>query len=145
MMASAGVRLERVGRPGNWRECARLAVAPDQRRFVDDNLLALAEAFVEKMEPYALYAGEEMVGLAVLDPKPPLEEGGQIALHHFMVDARFQRRGYGRAVLREVVELARERGARRVLLRATRPATRRHASTSRSGFATRARSGERSG
>lgn len=58
----------------NWREALRLSVRPEQQRFIADYApiaaIALAKAYVRPgslvWTPYAFYAGERMVGFAVL-------------------------------------------------------------------------------
>ncbi|MGH3087437.1 MAG: GNAT family N-acetyltransferase [Rubrobacteraceae bacterium] len=77
----------------------------DQGEFVDSNLYAIAEAGIEGYVPYAVYAGETMVGMVVLGEFS--EETAMV--HHVMIDSRYQGRGHGRAVMLEAIRLARER------------------------------------
>jgi diamine N-acetyltransferase len=106
---------------GNYQACIDLAVNPSQEPFVASNVQSLADAYVwrDAAEPYAVVAGDEVVGFALLyplvegEPAYPLPADGEVrglVLVRLMVDARHQGRGYGRAALEAVVELARERG-----------------------------------
>lgn len=54
--------------------------------------------------------------MAVLDWSTPDDSEGGCILHHFMLDHRFQRRGYGRAALLAAIDLARERDVQYMLL-----------------------------
>jgi diamine N-acetyltransferase len=55
----------------NYRECLALSVAPEQERFVASNRQSLADAYVwrDAAEPYAIYAGDQMVGFAMRLPR----------------------------------------------------------------------------
>ena len=85
----------------------RLALADSQKGFVAPNALSLAQALFEPMAWYrAIYAGDEPAGFVMLEdetlaPVPPAEP--EIGLWRFMVDARFQGRGIGKAALEQVV------------------------------------------
>lgn len=92
----------------------RLEVAPEQKRFVAPNAVSLAQALFAPEAWYrAIYLGEQPVGFVMLaddslrDPVPAQPEAG---VWRFMVDARFQRRGIGRAALRLVIEHVRRKG-----------------------------------
>ncbi|WP_448954683.1 GNAT family N-acetyltransferase [Labrys neptuniae] len=82
--------------------CA-LAVAPEQEDFVASNAESMEEAD-EWLEcvPLALHADGELVGFAMyaLDP-----DDGNYWIYRLMIDARYQRRGLGRAALAALVKL----------------------------------------
>src|SRR4051812_999863 len=90
-----------------------LQVAPEQYRFVGSVAAALdhAEEYPEAKAWYrAIYAGEEPVGFVMLswDVTPvPGKIIGPWFLWKLLIDERHQRRGYGRAALGQVVEIAR--------------------------------------
>ena len=85
----------------------RLAVADSQKGFVASNAVSLAQALFEPMAWYrAIYAGDEPAGFVMLydeslAPVPPAEPS--IGVWRFMVDARFQGRGIGKAALQQVI------------------------------------------
>ncbi len=93
----------------------RLAVTEYQNRFVAPNAVSLAEALFAPDAWYrAIYLGEELVGFVMLSDESllqPLPKAPKIAVWRFMVDARFQRKGIGRAAMLLVIEHARNRGA----------------------------------
>jgi len=97
----------------------RLAVHPDQRGFVATNAESLAQALFSDEAWYrAIHAGDELVGFVMLSDetlkaRPPAEP--RVALWRLMIDARHQRRGIGREVIRLVAGYARGRpGIRRL-------------------------------
>ncbi len=94
---------------GNFIECIKLCVGEAQKRFVASNTFSLAEAKADKVSnPFAIYAGDEMVGFVMYDVNRE-EKRGYIS--RLMVDARFQGKGHGRAAMSEVVDrLKREPG-----------------------------------
>jgi len=97
----------------NWREALRLSVRPEQQRFIADYApiaaIALAKAYVRPgslvWTPYAFYAGEWMVGFAVLAYEPGSADNYWLC--HFFIDQGHQGRGYGKEALRLLVELVR--------------------------------------
>ena len=97
----------------NFRECIRLSVAESQKGFVASNMYSLAEAKADGVSnPFAIYADEEMVGFVMFDFAPK-ESRGYIS--RLMVDARFQRKGYGHAAMTEAIDrLKREPGIREI-------------------------------
>lgn len=101
------------------RAVVRLAVAEDQTRFVASNAVSLAQALFAPEAWYrAIYLDDEPVGFvmlsddSLLDPRP---ENPEIGVWRFMVDAKHQRRGVGRAALLQVIEHVRRKGRFRKL------------------------------
>lgn len=105
----------------NRDEVLALRVAPEQSHFVGSVAAALedAEEYPEANAWYrAIYAGEEPVGFVMLswDVTPvPGEIIGPWFLWKLLIDERHQRHGYGRAALRQVVEIVRNAGATELL------------------------------
>ena len=98
----------------NWRDCIRLQVAADQRDFVASNLYSLAESkFEPACVPLAIYHHETMVGFTMIGRK-----GEDVCwIMRLMVDARYQRRGYARAAMEEVIQRLRgDPGCREILI-----------------------------
>src|SRR5918999_3264218 len=98
-----------------------LSVAPEQRRFVGTVADALRDAaeIPEGMPWYrAIYADDEPVGFVMLSwnvtPDPPRIIGPWF-LWKLLIDARHQRRGYGRAAVRLVADIVRSEGATELL------------------------------
>ena len=90
------------------RAVTRLAVAPNQAGFVAPNAVSLAQALFAPEAWYrAVCCGIEAVGFVMLYDEslrspPPAEPS--VGVWRFMIDARHQGRGIGRAALRQVIE-----------------------------------------
>jgi len=90
----------------NWHECIRLQVTDEQKSYVAPNLYSIAEAHFEPT--YVLLAiytddvagdvtGDVMVGFIMYD-------AGDYHIVRFMIDTRFQAKGYGRAAMQLLLE-----------------------------------------
>lgn len=89
----------------NIRPVLRLEVAPDQKAFVASNMVTMAFAYVDSYVPYAICAGEQVVGLVAIEyvPSNPIEDRHWIC--RFMIGEAFQGKGYGSAGMRKAMEL----------------------------------------
>ncbi|MBC7291320.1 MAG: GNAT family N-acetyltransferase [Actinotalea sp.] len=94
---------------------------PEQERFVSTVAYSLAEAEAHpEGNPWfrAVYADDEPVGFVMLSwevvPQPP-DINGPWFLWKLIIDQRHQGRGYGREVVRQVVELVRANGGTELL------------------------------
>ncbi len=85
------------------RSITRLAVAPEQEQFVASNAVSIAQAYFDREIAWfrAVYADETPVGFVMVEVQPEL---GEYFLWRFMIDQRYQGRGYGRRALERVVE-----------------------------------------
>lgn len=111
----SAVTLQPVTRD-NWQGCAALQVSAEQRRLFPFSVLEwIAESrFEPSFELWAIEVDAIPVGFAVLGEDEATAEHWVIAL---MIDARFQRLGYGRAAMQLLIaKLAARPGCRRVLL-----------------------------
>jgi diamine N-acetyltransferase len=96
------------------RAVIKLTVAESQKGFVAPNAVSLAQALFSPEAWYrAIYCAEELVGFVMLEdeslgPTPTAKPG--IGVWRFMIDAKFQRQGIGRAALLLVMEHARSKG-----------------------------------
>ena len=91
----------------NYNECLALQVRDDQKKFVAPNVKSLAEAWVFRAvaRPFAIYNDETMVGFLMVDIDPNLEGSNDLCfLWRFMIDAKYQGRGYGKAAMQEVID-----------------------------------------
>lgn len=78
----------------NYEECLNLRTTDTSVEFVDSVEFSLAEAWVfyEESRPFAIYEDNVMVGFVSMfigDNNPQII--------NFMIDSRFQKRGYGTA------------------------------------------------
>lgn len=89
----------------NYEGIIRLNVSEDQKTFVAPNVNSIAESKVyPELIPMAIYAGETLVGFLMYRQRLETEP---YYLMRFMIDARYQGKGYGRAALAKIVELMR--------------------------------------
>ena len=96
------------------RAVTKLAVAETQTGFVAPNAVSLAQALFAPEAWYrAIYFGEELAGFVMLEdesllsPPPPQPKVG---VWRFMIDAKLQGCGIGRAALLQVIEHVRSKG-----------------------------------
>jgi len=90
------IRLEDVG-PGNWRH--PLEVAEEQKRWVANSALLLARAYAyRKLNSRAFYImdGDVPVGMGLYYDCPELQS---YILSQLFIDARYQRKGFGKAAV----------------------------------------------
>ena len=80
----------------NFRECVHLKVRDDQP-FVASNVYSIAQSKVEpEFIPMAIYADDRMVGFMMY---ACFYEQKKLYLCRFMIDQQYQHRGYGKAAL----------------------------------------------
>jgi len=97
------------------RPILQLRVAPEQRHFVADNAVSIAQAHFSPIAWFrAIYAGETPVGFLMLADEP---EKPCYYLWRLMIGAEQQGKGYGRqAVLRLIDHVRTRPGATELLL-----------------------------
>lgn len=91
-----------------WHQCIDLQVREDQQDFVASNLYSIAEAqFYPGMVYRAIYADDTMIGFLMYGPDAEYtsypERDGAYAIVRLMIDQAHQGKGYGRAVIEEVI------------------------------------------
>jgi diamine N-acetyltransferase len=97
----ADVSLREVTGDTVWVVC-NLRVSKEQEQFVAPNAFSIAQAhFSPEAWFRAIYADEVPVGFVMLKQVP---EKGSYYLWRFMVDERYQKKGYGRRALQLVIE-----------------------------------------
>lgn len=109
------VELRKVDAKNIWKICA-LEVAEDQRGFVATNTQSILEAYCAISSggvamPYGIYDGETPVGFVMLGfGCEDWEDAPEIAkdtynIWRFMIDRRYQRKGYGKQAMEAVLRL----------------------------------------
>ncbi len=85
-----------------------LDVAPHQRNWVDSNEVSLRQAEKNtegRPENYAVYADEQPVGFLMIGCSPINKgERPDWFVSRLMIDVMHQRRGYGRAAMRQIID-----------------------------------------
>jgi diamine N-acetyltransferase len=96
------------------RDILNLKVAKHQEQFVASNAVSIAQAHFEPEAAWfrAIYANEIPVGFLMLDDDPANEE---YFLWRFMIDARFQGRGFGKRALELLIEHVKTRPGAKAL------------------------------
>ena len=102
MLSNAVVTLREITQE-NLYEILELQVTKNQENFVASNAVSLAEAhFYPEIAWFrAIYADETPVGFIMLEDDPA---NSLYHLWRFMIDARFQKCGYGRSALELAIE-----------------------------------------
>lgn len=86
----------------NWHACINLRPADCQSDLVASNLYSLAQSAVEPAcVPLAIQHGDTVIGFLMYEPDP---DTGGWWLSRFMIDHRYQGRGYGRDALATLVD-----------------------------------------
>ena len=97
----------RVVDDDNVKAIIDLSVSEDQTEFVAPNVVSLAQAFATtKVWVRAVYLDDEPVGFVMLSDD---DEKPRYYLWRFMIDARYQRKGIGRAAMGLVHDYVRTR------------------------------------
>ena len=100
----------------NWRECARMRVAPTQVHFVASNLFSLAQSKYEpECVPLAVYDDEQMVGFVMYRP----EDHGLAKIwfiDRLMIGEGHQKKGYGRAAMCALIDRLRSQAGYTAIL-----------------------------
>ena len=87
----------------NWRAVAALSVSEQQSHFIESNAYSLAESLFEKKGiSVGLYDGDTLVGYAMYGWPSPVTESAW--LDRFMIDYKYQRKGYAKRFLPILVQ-----------------------------------------
>ncbi|MEV7231124.1 MULTISPECIES: GNAT family N-acetyltransferase [Polymorphospora] len=115
---SSSLRLEKVT-PDNVEAACRLAIRPEQERFVEPVAWSLAEAYArpEVAWPRLVYDGDRLVGFVMgfLAVRWTPDDPGDVrsGIWRLNIAAEHQGRGYGRFAVGAVCDEVRRRGADR--------------------------------
>jgi diamine N-acetyltransferase len=84
------------------RAICSLHVSKDQEQFVAPNAVSIAQAHFSREAWFrGVYAGETPIGFVMLEQIP---EKGSYFLWRFMIDEKYQKKGYGKKALQRVIE-----------------------------------------
>jgi diamine N-acetyltransferase len=113
MLPNTVVTLQEITQE-NLDDILNLKVTSKQENFVASNARSLAQAlFYQEVTWYrAIYADETPVGFVMLEDDPV---NSSYFLWRFMIDARFQKRGFGRQALKLAIEYAKTRPGAKAL------------------------------
>jgi diamine N-acetyltransferase len=89
----------------NWEEVADLELDADQEDLVASNLYSVAESHYDPdARPRAIYAGKRVVGFLMYDVQRTKGKAREASIYRFMIDRKYQGKGYGRAALSKALE-----------------------------------------
>jgi diamine N-acetyltransferase len=102
------VRLEPIT-TDNWRKAVRLELAEEQRRFVAPNAWSIIAALFDPDTLFsrAAYDGDEMIGF-VMYGYDHEEQPRRYWIIRMMVDLKHQRKGYGRAIMQQTIDILKQ-------------------------------------
>ncbi len=85
------------------RPILRLKVSPEQEKYVASNAVSIAQAYFQRDTAWfrGIYADETPVGFLMLDDKPT---EASYFLWRFMIDARYQKFGFGKRAVALLIE-----------------------------------------
>lgn len=109
------IRLEKVNGKNVWN-LLKLHVSEGQKSFVAPNDVSIIEAYIAiahhgRAFPFGIYDGDTPVGFCMIgfgtddewDDAPVVAEGNY-NLWRFMIDERYQGRGYGKAAMKLILD-----------------------------------------
>jgi len=117
--ATAAIYLREITKE-NLRDILNLKVTPEQEHFVASNAISIAQAYFDRDVAWfrAICADDTPVGFVMLHDEPAERK---YYLWRFMVDHRYQKRGYGARALNRVIEYVRQRPGAHELLTSVVP------------------------
>lgn len=90
----------------NWEEALDLTVTKEQQAFMPSVAEALAFAYIkpwdEALDPYLIYDGDVMIGTFYISYTPDSKDN--YWLGGFFIDTKYQRKGYGKKSLTQIIE-----------------------------------------
>lgn len=99
----------------NFYDVLKLKVREDQQEYVARNIFSLAQAWLyyEEARPFAIYADETPVGFFMASVNKDKPEFG---IWRFMIDEKYQGKGYGHAALKLAICYLKKQGAKEIVL-----------------------------
>ncbi|HBG4971261.1 TPA: GNAT family N-acetyltransferase [Clostridioides difficile] len=86
----------RIADINNWRDLVGLSVDKSQLDYIESNALSIAESkFITAWVPVGIYDENSLIGFAMYGRL----EDDRVWLDRFMIDSKYQGKGYGKASL----------------------------------------------
>lgn len=89
----------------NWIEIAKLSVAEEQEKYLDRPIGIIARGYVYRdcnARVFGIADDSQIIGIALI--RDFTEEPLNYDLQQFMIDKRFQNKGYGTQALRQILD-----------------------------------------
>ena len=88
----------------NKKEALQLNVKTEQSSFIEPVSQCIQEAEqLDLWNPVAIYHGTDMIGFAMYGFFPYEDTHGRVWLDRFLIDNRYQGKGYGKAALKLLI------------------------------------------
>ena len=98
----------------NWRECMNLEIRADQKNFIASNQYSLAQSYVALLNDewpprtYAIYDDDILLGFTMFcyytAEKNEYGDEPCYFIYRFMIDKKYQNKGFGRKALIKILE-----------------------------------------
>lgn len=86
----------------NWKEVIKLKVKESQKDFIENNAVSIAESkYIKNWILKGIYLKEELIGFAMYGY---FQDEKRLWLDRFMIDYKFQGKGYGKKALEELID-----------------------------------------
>ncbi|KAA0546698.1 GNAT family N-acetyltransferase [Bacillus sp. BGMRC 2118] len=89
----------------NFNSVINLKLADFQKDYIASNVYSIAESKVNSCyTPYSINLGKEVIGFVMTDYDPNLEDQNKYWIPRFMIDARYQGKGYGKQGMQVILK-----------------------------------------
>jgi diamine N-acetyltransferase len=93
----------------NLYQCLNLKLAEDQVDRIAPNVYSIAESKVNfNFTPYAIHLDDEVIGFVMTEYDPDEMEERKHWIPRFMIDVSYQRKGYGKEAMLQVINMLKE-------------------------------------
>ncbi|QXE02538.1 GNAT family N-acetyltransferase [Terribacillus sp. DMT04] len=90
----------------NMYACLNLKLAEDQVARIAPNVYSIAESKVHSnFTPYAIHLDDEVIGFVITEYDPDEIEERKHWIPRFMIDVSYQRKGYGKEAMQQVIDM----------------------------------------
>ncbi|MCP3741427.1 GNAT family N-acetyltransferase [Rossellomorea sp. BNER] len=90
----------------NMYKCLNLKLAKDQVDRIAPNVYSIAESKVNSnFTPYAIHLDDEVIGFVMTEFDPNEIEERKYWIPRFMIDVSYQRKGYGKEAMQQVIDM----------------------------------------
>lgn len=90
----------------NIYKCINLKLAEDQVERIAPNVYSIAESKVNtNFKPYAIHLDDEVIGFVMTEIDPNEIEERKYWIPRFMIDVSYQRKGYGKEAMQQVIDM----------------------------------------
>ncbi|WP_280771696.1 GNAT family N-acetyltransferase [Salipaludibacillus daqingensis] len=90
----------------NMYKCLKLKLAEDQVDRIAPNVYSIAESKVDpNFTPYAIHLDEEVIGFVMTENDLNEIEERKYWIPRFMIDVSYQRKGYGKDAMQQVIDM----------------------------------------